>query len=173
LGVLIPAAESAIEKTMNKKIAVIATEGTVSSGAFIRELKKLDPKVEVLQKTAPLLVSIVESGEQNSAISRLALNNYLTPLIKKGVDTIILGCTHYGIIQDEIRAITGKVALIAEGKVAAKKLKDYLCRHPEIEKKLSQNKKIKFLSTDRSEKFQKLGSVFFGRTIRPQRITLR
>lgn len=173
LGVLIPASEEAIKKTKNKKIGVLATEGTVSSKAFVRELKKIDREIKVFQNAASLLVPIVESGEQNSEITDLALRNYLSPLIKKGIDTLILGCTHYGILQKKIKQVIDRnIILIVEGKVVAKKLKDYLKRHPEIEKRLTRGKRTIFLTSDLSEKFKKLGSLFFGEKIQPKKIIL-
>lgn len=173
LGVLIPAVQEAVLKTKNKKIGIMATEGAVSSRAFVKELKKINQQVQVYQSPAPLLVTIVEAGEQESEITDLALKNYLTPLLKKKIDTLILGCTHYGILKRKIRKIIGNnVNIIVEGKVVAQKLKDYLVRHAEIDQSLTKTAEARFLTTDLSEKFAKLGSLFFGKPIKPQKITL-
>jgi glutamate racemase len=173
LGVLIPAAEDACKKTRNKRIGIVATEGTVKSGAFIRELRKINPKIKVFQKACPLLVSIVEAGEQNSKITNVILKKYLKPLIGKKIDTLILGCTHYGILEPKIRKIVGeKIKIISESKIVSGKLKNYLKRHPEIEKKLSRSRKRSFYSTDLTDKFQILGSKFFGRKIKVQKAIL-
>ncbi len=173
LGVLIPAAEEAITKTRNKKIGVIATEGTVQSGAFVRELTKIEPKIKVFQNSCPLLVPIVEAGEQNSKATKIILENYLKPLKNKGVDTLILGCTHYGILENQIRKlIASNIAIISEAKIVPKKLKDYLKRHSEIERKLGKNGIVHFYSTDLTNKFISLGSKFFGREIKAQKISL-
>ena len=116
LGVIIPTVEAAISLTKNNRIGVIATQGTVNSRAFEREFKKLNPNISVFQKSCPLLVPIVETGEHNSEIANIALKNYLNPLIKQDIDTLILGCTHYGLLKDKIRAIIGKnINLITEG----------------------------------------------------------
>ncbi len=174
LGVLIPAAEEAIQKTRNKNIAVIATEGTVKSGSFIRELKKLDRKIRVSQQSCPLLVPLVESGEQDSKAAQLILNDYLKPLKDQGVDILILGCTHYGILENKIKKITGpKIRLVSEGRVVAKSLQDYLKRHKEIEIKLGRNKIRHFYSTDLTDKFETLGSKFFGKKIKAEKAILR
>jgi len=173
LGVLIPAAEEAITKTKSQKIGVIATEGTAQSGAFVRELRKINPKVKVFQNPCPLLVPIVEAGEQNSKATKIILENYLKPLKNKGIDTLILGCTHYGILENQIRKITGSdIAIISEAKVVPKKLKSYLGRHPEIERKLGKSRMVKFYSTDLTKKFVLLGSKFFGRKIKAQKVSL-
>lgn len=173
LGVLVPATELAVEETGNNRIGVIATEGSVASGAFERELKKLNPKIKVFQKSCPLLVPIIEAGEQNSEIAEIVLKKYLVPLVKKDIDTLILGCTHYGLLEDKIKNILGSnIKIIAEGKIVAEKLKDYLLRHPEIEGNLNKNSRIRFLTTDLTDKFRLLGSKFFGRTISPEKIKL-
>lgn len=173
LGVLIPTAEKAAEKTRNKKIGVIATECTVQSNAFIRELAKLNPKIKVFQNPCPLLVQIVESGEQNSKSTKLILENYLQPLKKKNIDTIILGCTHYGILASKIKKILGPdIAIISGAKIIPKKLKTYLKKHPEIDEKLGKNGIVRFYSTDITSKFTVLGSKFFGKKIKAQKISL-
>lgn len=168
LGVIIPTAEMAIEITKNNKIGVIATESTVASDAFKPELVKINPLTKVFQQACPLLVPIVESGEQNSEIADIALRKYLNPLIKKKIDTLILGCTHYGILESKIKKIAGRnIKVISEGKIVAKKLKQYLQRHSEIERKLTKNHKIVFYTTDTTSRFKKLGSKFFGKKIEP------
>lgn len=173
LGVLIPAAEQVVAKTKNKRVGVMATGGAVASGAFVREIKKIKPTIQVFQNPAPLLVPIVEEGEHNSAIADLALAKYLQPLLRKNIDTLLLGCTHYGILEKKIKQIVGpNIAIISEGKVVAKKLADYLQRHSEIEQKLSRNSQRQFLTTDLTDKFQKLGSRFFGQKIRPSKAEL-
>jgi len=165
LGVIIPAAEAAA-KISKKCVGVIATEGSVKSGAFTRELKKIRPELKVLQQACPLLVPVVEAGEENSGAAELILKNHLFSLIRKNIDTLILGCTHYGVLEQKIKKIVGKkIEIVNEGKIVAQKLKDYLARHPEIEQKLGKNSKIKFYTTDLTDKFKILGSKFFGRKI--------
>jgi glutamate racemase len=173
LGVLLPAVEEAVTKTKNQKNGVIGTERTVASQTFIKELKKLNLKVNVFQNSCPLLVPLVEEGEHNSKVTKLILEQYLKPLKAKNIDTLILGCTHYGILEKQIKKIMGpQINIISGAKIVPKKLKDYLMRHPELEQRLSQNKKIKFYTTDLTKKFTLLGSKFFGRSIHPLKITL-
>ncbi|TSA46301.1 glutamate racemase [bacterium] len=174
LGVLIPAAEEAVSKTKNKRIGVIATEGTVNSGAFVREIKKLDPAVKIFQKACPLLVPIVEAGEENSKATELIIGEYLKPLKKRGIDMLILGCTHYGILEKKIKRVVGvKVRVVSESSVVPKKLKEYLKKHGEIEKDLGRNRIVRFYSTDLTDKFTRLGSRFFGKKIKAQKVTLK
>lgn len=173
LGVLIPATEEAVLKTTNKKVGVIATTGTVSSGAFIRELLKLNKDLKVFQQSCPLLVPLIEEGEYKSLATKIILEKYLQSLQRKKVDTLILGCTHYGILQTQIKKIMGqRVKIINEGPVVAGKLKNYLRRHLEIEAKLSRLKRRQFYTTDLTEKFVTLGSKFFGQPIKVEKVNL-
>jgi glutamate racemase len=173
LGVLVPMAEEAARLTKNNRVGILATEGTVKSGSFVREFKKINQKIKVFQQACPLLVPIVEAGEHNSQAVEPIVLNYLKSVSKKGIDSLILGCTHYGILKKQIKKAAGKKMKIISGEqVASKKLKIYFKRHPEIEKKLVKNKKIIFYTTDLTEKFSTLGSRFFGKKIKAKKISL-
>lgn len=173
LGVIIPAAEEAAQLTKNGRVGVLATEGTVRSETFVKELQKLNPKVRVFQHAAPLLVPFVEEGEYRSEAARLTLRAYLKPLLNNRIDTLILGCTHYGHMESLIKKEVGpSVKVLSEGKVVAKKLVDYLVRHPEIEQTLKRSGGVTFYTTDLTEKFKKVGSVLYGQALNPKRITL-
>lgn len=172
LGVIIPAAEEAAKYTKSR-VGVIATEGSVASGAFVREIKKLDPRLKIFQQACPLLVPIVESGEGKNLATSIILKKYLQPLMKKRIDTLILGCTHYGVLENKIKKIIGnRVYIVDEGTVVGKKLKNYLQKHAEAEKMLGKNSKIKFYTTDLTDKFKVLGNKFFGKKITPQKVSL-
>ena len=172
LGVLIPAAEEAVEKTAGR-VGVIATRGTVASQKFVRELRKLDPLVRVYQEACPLLVPIIENGEQNEPETVAVLKRYLRPLLRRKIDTLILGCTHYGIIENKIRDIVGeKVALVSEAKVVPKKLRAYLRKHTEIETTLSKRGSMRFFSTDKTDKFKTIGSALFGKELKVEKAIL-
>lgn len=173
LGVIIPASEVAFSNSKSKRIGVIATPGTVKSGAFERELIKIDPRVKIFQVACPLLVPLVEAGEEKSAITDMILKKYLQPLLDKKIDTLILGCTHYGILKSKIIKIIGTdIKIIDESSVVSKKLKDYLERHPEIEKNLRKDGSHSFYSTDLADNFQILGSKFFGKKIKVKKAEL-
>ncbi|KND47686.1 MAG: glutamate racemase [Parcubacteria bacterium C7867-006] len=173
LGVLIPAVEESVTKTKNSKVGVVATVATVKSEAFIDEFKKVNPKVKVFQKACPLLVPIVESGEIKNPATDIIIKNYLKPLIDKKIDTLVLGCTHYGLLENKIKKAVGpSVSIVSEARVVPDKLSQYLKRHSEIERKLGKNKKIRFCSTDITDSFQKLGSLFFGKNIKTEQVSL-
>jgi len=172
LGVIIPGAEEAVLKTINKKIAVLATEATIASGAFKREIQKIDKTVRVYEVGAPLLVPLIEAGEDKSESAKLLIKQYVKVALKYKPDTLILGCTHYGILEKEIKRNADDVLIISEGHVVARKLADYLTRHVEILVKLSKQNRLEFFTTDQSENFNKLGSRFFGKKIKSNQVNL-
>jgi glutamate racemase len=172
LGVLIPTVEEALARSRQKRIGVIGTEGTVTSRSFELELQKLDPKVTVLQQACPLLVPIIESGEQDWEGTTLILRRYLAPFPGQ-VDTLILGCTHYSILKEQIGAIMGNGhELICSGQVTAAKLVDYLKRHPEMESRLSRGRTRRYLTTDLTPRFAQLAGLFMGRSLSSEVVEL-
>jgi glutamate racemase len=174
LGVLIPAAEEAVRRTTSRRIGVIATASTIASDKFVRELAKLDPSIHVFQKACPLLVPLVEAGEHATPEMETILKRYLHPLMNKKIDTLILGCTHYGILERKIREVIGPdINLVSEARVVPKKLKIYLKKHNDIEATLGKRSSIRFYSTDRTDNFKILGSKLFGRPIRVEKAILR
>lgn len=166
LGVLIPTVEEALAGSPQKRIGVIGTEGTVTSRSFEMELHKLDPEILVFQQACPLLVPLIEEGEQDWEGTAMILERYLAPLKQAGVDTLILGCTHYSILKDRIGAVMGAgTRLICSGQVTAAKLVDYLKRHPETEARLSRGQSRRYLTTDLTPRFQHLASLFMGHPV--------
>ncbi|OPX84328.1 MAG: Glutamate racemase [Pelotomaculum sp. PtaB.Bin104] len=106
IGLIKPGVAEALQTTRNGKIGVIATEATVRSGAYEKEIKIHDKSIEVFSRAAPLLVPLVEAGETDTPAVARAVRQYLSPLGQAGIDTLILGCTHYpflaGLISEEM-----------------------------------------------------------------------
>ena len=172
LGVIRPVVESAVI-TGKKKIGVIGTKGTVASQSYVQEIAKLNFKLEVIQQACPLLVPLVEEGWQKTEVTKKVLRTYLKPLKLAKVDTLILGCTHYPILFKEIQGIMGpRTKVLHSGEIVADSLADYLKRHPEIDSKLDKNSINKFLVTDLSAHYQKLGEEWFGKGIRFEKVEL-
>lgn len=127
LGVTIPGAEAAVRATRGH-IGVLATHRTVASTTYMTEIHKLDPTVRVTQRAAPLLAPIVEEGWETSDIARQAVVRYLEGL---DVDTLLLGCTHYPLLLELIRAaLPPGVAVVDPAPHLADRLVDWLARHP-------------------------------------------
>jgi glutamate racemase len=173
LGVLIPTVEEALAASPRKRIGVIGTEGTVTSRSFELELHKLDPTVQVFQQACPLLVPLIEDGEQDWEGTAIILKRYLAPIQQASVDTLILGCTHYSILKEQVAAVMGEgPRLICSGQVTAGKLVDYLKRHREIEARLSRGRRRRYLTTDLTPRFQRLASLFMGHPLDSELVEL-
>jgi len=173
LGVIVPTLEYVAEDPRHKRVGVIATAGTVASKTFPIECKKIAPDVKLYQSAAPLLVPLIESGNHSTSAAKALLKRYLAPLLKKKIDTLILGCTHYEHMVRDIKQAVGKrVKVVGESTVVAKKLKQYLKRHTEIEEVLSSRKGVTFYTTDTTPGFAKQSRLFFGKKIRAHRAIL-
>ncbi len=122
-GVLLPAVQAACGATENGKIGVIGTQATIKSGSYGRAIKTIRPNSFVVGKACPLFVPLVENGytDKDNKIARMVVEEYLEPIKNEGVDTLILGCTHYPLLKDIIADIVGEgVTLISSGEEAAK-----------------------------------------------------
>ncbi len=163
LGVIIPIVEDAARLTKSKKVGVIGTRATIESGSYELEIKKLNSGLEVYGQACPLLVPLVEEGWLKKPETRMILKKYLRPLKQKRVDTLILGCTHYPFLLDDIKRImTKRVKVLNSPEIVAEKLEDYLMRHPEIEEKIGKNKKRIYYTTDDPKRFKSFGGKFLG-----------
>lgn len=178
LGTLIPAVEEALTQTRFGRIGVLATRGVVASGNYEKELKKLssslyhptekraEKKPRIISAAAPLLVPLVEEGWITKPETRMILRKYLRPLKEANIDTLILGCTHYPLLFQEFQRKMGKhCTIINSGAAQARKFAEYLVRHPEIEKTLSQKGTCRFFTTDDASRFRELGSRFLRETL--------
>ena len=141
------------QKTKKGKIAVIGTRATIASGAY-----KVDYSV-----SCPLLVSFIEEGEIKSEALEIVIKNYLKPLKSKNIDTLIMGCTHYPIIEEAIQKEMGKgVKLINPGKSVSKEVAKFLIDN-NMENDSSSNPKLKFYVTDLTDQFIKTAKLFLGK----------
>src|SRR5262245_42992193 len=128
LGVAIPGAEAAVAATKGH-VGILATRRTVESGTYVTEIHKLAPSVHVTQRAAPLLAPIVEEGWEDTAIAREAAQRYVADL--PGIDTLLLGCTHYPLLLPVLRAVAPRgVDVLDPAPTVATRLVDWLSRHP-------------------------------------------
>jgi glutamate racemase len=113
LGVIVPGARAAVQRTRNGKIGILATRATVASAAYDRAIEAFEAGVEVISQACPLLVPLIEEAWLDDPVTREVLERYLTPLLAAGVDTLVLGCTHYPLLEPLIAEVAGPhVALI-------------------------------------------------------------
>ena len=171
LGVIIPTAEEIGEKGI-RRVGIIGTESTVKSKTYIKELKKINKDIKIFQKACPELVALIEKGKAKETSTKKKVKFYLDHFKDKKVDVLVLGCTHYPIIEKEIQEIVGETEIINPPAIIASKLQDYLKRHKGIEKKLSKDKKIFFYTTGDIKKFSELGGKFLGREVKKVKKTV-
>ena len=159
LGVLIPTAEAAADG--GGRVGVLATAGTVASKAYVREIHKLAPHIEVVQAAAPLLVPIIESGEMQWIDP--ILESYLQPLLDQHITKLILGCTHYPVLKEMIRGKVGDdIRVLSQDEIIPSRLADYLQRNHEIAGTLSTDGTREFLVTDVTPGSRALANQLYG-----------
>lgn len=159
LGIIIPTAE---EMSGVKNIGIFATEATVSSDIYPIEILKRNFNATITQQACPLLVPAIESGEFDQLENMV--QKYVHEIFEKNkyIEIVILGCTHYAIVENIFRKyVPVNVEIFSQGKIIAEKLEDYLCSHPEIENRIKKEKERIFLTTENSPHIQQLAELFF------------
>ncbi len=157
LGVVKPTAKVAVENSKSGKIGVLGTGATVKSGAFEREIKKLNSKAQVVSKACPLFVPLVENGLVSGEITEAVAKMYLSDI--GDVDTLILGCTHFPLLSDVIQKILPNVTLIDSGKATAEAVREILTQN---NIKAENNGECRYFVSDSAEDFSRLSSLFLG-----------
>ncbi len=165
VGVLEPACRAAVRRTRSGRIGVIGTAGTIASGKYAQIIKELMPEAEVFSTACPMFVSIVENGYAESEVARIVANDYLGALKKENVDTLILGCTHYPLLERVIGDIMGAdTELISPGLEVAEYVKKLLTEENKLAGR-AEDGSCEFYVSDSTENFAELGGVFLGRAI--------
>lgn len=151
LGVIVPTLESATELGATQ-IGLIATDYTVRSKIYDEEIEKINAHAKIYAKATPLLVPLIENG--GDKYMDMILGDYLEPLIAEGLDSLILGCTHYIEVKDRVRDLTRhRVRVLSQDEIIPPKLKEYLARHPEMEERLGKGGSFKIMATDINPSF--------------------
>ena len=166
IGVIEPGAKEAIAKTKNGKIGVIGTKATIGSGAYESHLKRLDPSVKVYSQACPLFVPFVEEGWLEGEVVSQVARTYLDSLKSFGIDTLILGCTHYPLLNKVIQnAIGESVRLVNSAQATAKEARELLDKLNLAAGKSQGPQETRFYVSDEPEQFRTLGERFLGRSI--------
>ena len=127
VGVIEPGARRAVSTTRSGKVGVIGTEGTIRSSAYAKAIKRLNPAVEVITRACPLFVPLAEEGWTDNEVARLTARTYLGGLREEGIDTLVLGCTHYPILKGTIAEVMGSgVHLVDSGEETARSVAEIL-----------------------------------------------
>ncbi len=165
IGVIEPGARRAAAVTRRRKVGVIGTEGTVKSGAYTRSIHLHDPTIEVVSAPCPLFVPLAEEGWAEHQVARLAAEEYLAPLVAEGIDTLVLGCTHYPLLKPTLRQILGEeVALVDSAEETAGTLARMLADRG-LQRRTPAGPP-RFYVTDVPTRFEKVGGAFLGTPLR-------
>lgn len=173
IGVLEPGAEAAAKTTRNGAIAVIATEGTVRGGAYLRAIEERLPGARVVQRACPLFVALAEEGWTDGPVAEAVARRYLEPLFSgpDAPDTLLLGCTHFPALLAPIRRVVGEgVAIVDSARTTARAAAEGLAKLG-----LARDGRIgrlKLLATDGPERFARVGAVFAGEAIAAEDVEL-
>lgn len=175
LGVIRPTIEILPSVTRTGHIGLLATSGTVASHSYLLELEKIAPQMTITELPCPMWVPLVECGEADSPGADYFVQKYLRQLLTldPAIDTIVLGCTHYPLLLDKIEAeVAGRAAVVTQGALVARSLRDYLERHPEMAGRCSQGGEVKYLTTENPSKFSELATLFMGEPVSAERTEL-
>lgn len=173
LGVIRPSAETVGSYSKTGHLGILATEGTVNSGSYEMELHKFFPNLKIVQHACPIWVPLIENDIFNSIPGRELIHHDIQQLMQKDpeLDVVLLGCTHYPLIQHIIEDFVGTtIQVIPQGGIVAQKLREYLKKHPEMEVNLSKSGTRTYLTTEQAEIFDKKASQFFGQNIQSNHI---
>lgn len=165
IGVIKPGARAAVRTTQNGKIGLIGTEGTIGSKAYEKSIRKLYPEAEIFGFPCPLFVPIVEEGWADSKVSYIVAEEYLKALKDAGVDTLVMGCTHYPLLTKVVGDIMGNsVNLINPAEETALELKEIL-RENSLQNIYNRTTSYEYNVSDNPNKFVRVGSNFLSREI--------
>jgi glutamate racemase len=175
LGVIRPSVEKVAEITVNGHVGVLGTVGTVVSQSYPIELEKWSggKVVSTVQEACPMWVPIVENNEIGTEGAEYFIRKNIQNILQKDkdLDTLVLGCTHYPLLIDTIQKyVPDGIKILQQGEITAEKLLEYLNRHPEIEKRLSKNRVLKFQTTESAENFNGKAALFMGRGVQAEHV---
>jgi glutamate racemase len=162
VGVVEPGAEAAVAATRGR-VGVIATEGTVRSQAYTRAIHAIRPDVEVIEAACPLFVALAEEGWSNTRVAQEVAEVYLKPLLDQGIDTLVLGCTHYPILRNTIEHVVGEgITIVDSAETTARKVAEII---EPSSPATSGAPQYLFLVTDAAERFARIAGDFLEQRV--------
>lgn len=167
VGVIHPGAQAACRSSRNGRIGVIGTESTINARGYEREILRMRPEAEVFAKPCPLFVPLAEEGWCDGDIVRLVAERYLGTLVKDtGIDTLVLGCTHFPVLAEAIQTVVGpEVTLVDSARTTAEFVQDMLERRDICS--TTTQRRLTFLATDGARRFARVGGVFLHHPLDP------
>lgn len=175
LGVIRPTAEAVGALTRTRHVGLLATAGTVNSGSYTLEIRKLFPDITVTGLACPMWVPLVENYEFDSPGADYFVKKRIDGILALDplIDTLILGCTHYPLLMSKIvRYAPPGIKLVPQGEYVAESLKAYLRRHPEMETRCSRGGGCRYLTTENAQKFDESAALFMHGPVKAETIAL-
>jgi glutamate racemase len=168
IGVIEPGARAGVAATKNKRIAVLATEGTVKGGAYARAIQRLMADAVVIQQPCQVFVALAEEGWADTPATLATAKHYLGPLFEgdSAPDTLVLGCTHFPVLANAIQQTVGEtIALVDSAETTATAVAEALAKRGIATTDTPDAPAIRFFATDSPERFARVGAIFLGRSI--------
>jgi len=162
VGVIEPGARRALELTRNNRIGVIGTEGTIRSGAYERALRAERPDVMVQVAACPLFVPLAEEGWACHEVARLAAREYLAPLLEAGIDTLVLGCTHYPLLKQMLHEVVGPAVQLVDSAQETAKVVAFQLKKRQLLHQAAPAQSPRYFVTDIPDRFERVGGAFLG-----------
>jgi glutamate racemase len=160
-----PGAETVVRETKNKSVGVIGTTATIKSDVYLNAIKRKNESVKVISKACPLFVNLVEEGWWDNDIAHMVVKEYLGSLKNKNIDTLVMGCTHYPLLEKTIQEVMGEeVKIVSSAHEVARVVKNHLSKY-NMERKDENHPEYKFFTSDSAEKFIELGSLIMNKKL--------
>jgi glutamate racemase len=172
IGVIDPGAAAAVAATTTKKIGVIGTNATIHSDAYTQAIHRLDEEVTVYAQPCPLFVPLVEEGWCDRPATTLVIEEYLSPLKQANIDTLVLGCTHYPLLTEQIGAFMGSGTILVDSASTCAAELEYLLTEQSLASGNHDGTEV-FFVTDAAARFTELGTRFLGRRLQAIRVVNR
>ncbi|MBF0459487.1 MAG: glutamate racemase [Nitrospirae bacterium] len=160
MGVIEPGAKAAAQATQNGRVGVIGTEATIKSGAYGRTIRRIDPRIVVIERSCPLFVPLVEEGWLDDEVVELVARRYLTAMKLSNIDTLVLGCTHYPLLKNVIKRVMGDDVVLIDSAIEKAKNVSKILTSSGLLKTWDRPAFRKYYVTDCPDRFQEIGKRF-------------
>ncbi len=165
LDVIEAGARGAMQETRSRRVGVIGTLATVASGAYDRAIQRHDASIQVRSQACPLFVPLVEEGWLDHVVTRITAEEYLRPLCRENIDTLVLGCTHYPLLKPLLREVVGADVQLVDSADAIANQTAALLETEQLANPQSGAPDYRFFVTDVPQRFEQVGGRFLGRAL--------
>ena len=165
LDVIESGARGAAQETRSRRVGVIGTLATVASGAYDQAIQRHDASIQIRSRACPLFVPLVEEGWLDHVVTRITAEEYLRPLCREAIDTLVLGCTHYPLLKPVLREVVGADVRLVDSADAIARQAAELLEAEHLANPQTGAPDYRFFVTDVPQRFQEVGGRFLGRAL--------